>query len=49
MPSLRANTTSFEPTAAGLKQVASTIITLPEITLRTRDAHKLRGRPAEIR
>lgn len=48
MPSQQANTTSFKPAAAGLGTVPLTTITLPEITLRTRDAHKLRGYFGEL-
>jgi hypothetical protein len=45
MPSLKDSTTYSE---AGLGQVALTTITLPEITLATRDAHKLRGYFGEL-
>lgn len=45
MPSPQESTTYFE---VGLGQVALTTITLPEITLATRDAHKLRGYFGEL-
>ena len=48
MPNQRVNTTSFELPAPGLGQVALTTITLPEIVLRTRDGHKLRGYFGEL-
>ena len=47
MPSQRTNTMFFEP-MAGVGHVALTTITLPDITLQTRDAHKLRGYFGEL-